>query len=226
VAAEDSHYPSVFFEVPEVLPRGQHGLSRDEVKRVQRERVLRAFTDLLAEHGYAKLRIAWVCERAGVSHATFYELFGDKEACVCEAYDRYIQVVWREASIIGVPEAESWRSFIKRSLDVYFDVLAAAPNVARAFNMELRMIGPRAGARQKEALHRFAKARMAGERRLRESDPRLLKRPFSAHIGSVQVQRVLAREALEEEDAPQFRKLRAELLEWFVAAWYGDSSGT
>ena len=223
--AADPHRPSVFFEPPEALPRGQHGLSRDEVKRVQRERVLRAFTDLLAEHGYAKLRIAWVCERAGVSHATFYELFGDKEECVCAAYDRYIQVVWREASIVGVPEAESWRGFIKSSLDVYFDVLAADPNVARAFNMELRMIGPRVGARQKEALHRFAKARMAGERRLRREDPRLLKRPFDVHLGSVQVQRVLAREALEEE-APNFRRLRVELLDWFVASWYGDSGGT
>jgi AcrR family transcriptional regulator len=223
VAADDPSYPSVFFEPPEVLPRGQHGLSRDEVKRVQRERVLRAFTDLLPEHGYAKLRIAWVCERAGVSHATFYQLFEDKEDCVCAAYDRYIQVVWRAASIVGVPEAESWRSFIKSSLDVYFDVLAADPNVGRAFNIELRMIGPRAGARQKEALHRFAKARMAAERRLREVDPRLRKRPFSVHLGSIQVQRVLAREALEEESAPDFRGLRAELLAWFVASWYGDA---
>jgi AcrR family transcriptional regulator len=222
VAADDPHHPSVFFEPPEVLPRGQHGLSREEVKRVQRERVLRAFTGLLAEHGYAKLRIAWVCERAGISHATFYQLFEDKEDCVCEAYDRYIQVVWRQASIAGVPEAESWRDFIKRSLDVYFDVLAAEPNVGRAFNIELGTIGPRAGARQKDALHRFAKARMAGERRLRKADPRLLKRPFRVHIGSIQVQRVLAREALEAESAPDFRRLRAELLDWFVSSWYGD----
>lgn len=223
MGADDPHYPSVFFEPPEVLPRGQHGLSREEVKRVQRERVLRAFTGLLADHGYAKLRIAWVCERAGVSHATFYQLFEDKEDCVCAAYDRYIQVVWREASIAGVPEAESWRAFIKSSLDVYFDVLAAEPSVGRAFNLELRMIGPRAGARQKDALHRFAKARMAAERRLRKADPRLLKRPFRVHLGSIQVQRVLAREALEEESAPDFRRLRADLLEWFVASWYGDA---
>jgi AcrR family transcriptional regulator len=223
VAADDPRHPSVFFDPPEVLPRGQHGLSREEVKRVQRERVLRAFTGLLADHGYAKLRIAWVCERAGISNATFYQLFADKEDCVCAAYDRYIQVVWREASIIGVPEAESWRDFIKRSLDVYFDVLAAEPNVGRAFNIELGTIGPRAGARQKDALHRFAKARMAAERRLRKSDPRLLKRPFRVHIGSIQVQRVLAREALEAESAPDFRRLRAELFEWFVASWYGDA---
>jgi AcrR family transcriptional regulator len=223
VAADDPKYPSVFFEPPEALPRGQHGLSREEVKRVQRERVLRAFTGLLADHGFAKLRIAWVCEGAGVSHATFYELFEDKEDCVCAAYDRYIQVVWREASIVGVAEAESWRSLIKSSLDVYFDVLAADPSVARAFNLELAMIGPRAGARQKDALHRFAKARMAAERRLRKVDPRLLKRPLSVHLGSIQVQRVLAREALEAESAPDFRELRAELLEWFVASWYGDA---
>lgn len=222
--ADQPDHPAVFFEPPEALPRGQHGLSREEVKRVQRERILRAFTDLLADHGYAKLRINWVCERAGVSNATFYELFEDKEDCVCAAYDRYIEVVWREASILGVPEAESWRSFMQSSLDTYFEVLAADLSVARAFNVELGTIGPRAGALQKKALRRFAKARKAGERRLRQTDPRLLERPFRVHLGSIQVQRVLAREALEAERTPDFRELRAELLEWFVASWYdGDA---
>jgi AcrR family transcriptional regulator len=223
VAADGTEHASIFFETPEALPRGQHGLSREEVTRIQRERVLRAFAELLAEHGFAKLRIAWVCERAGVSHGTFYKLFQDKEDCVCAAYDRYIEVVWREASVVGVPEAQTWRSLMQSSLDVYFDVLTAAPDVGRAFNVELGTIGPRIGARQKDALHSFAKARMAGERRLRKVDPLLLERPFNVHLGSIQVQRVLAREALEAEPAPDFRALRAELLEWFVASWYGDA---
>jgi hypothetical protein len=34
------------------------------------------------------------------------------------------------------------------------------------------------------------------------------------------VQRVLAREALEASSRPDFRPLRDELLEWFVASWY------
>lgn len=223
MVAADSDSASIFFELPKALPRGQHGLSREEVRRIQRERVLRAFTELLAEHGFAKLRIAWVCERAGVSHGTFYKLFADKEDCVCAAYDRYTKVVRRRGTAAGVPEAGSWRSLMERSLDVYFDVLAAAPDVGRAFNAELSAIGPRIGARQKDALHRFAKARMAGERRLRRADPRLLERPFSVHLGAIQAQRVLAREALESEQSPDFRTLRAELLEWFVASWYGDA---
>jgi AcrR family transcriptional regulator len=223
MAAEDSEPGSIFFELPEALPRGQHGLGRDEVTRIQRERVLRAFTELLAEHGFAKLRIAWVCERAGVSHGTFYELFADKEQCVCAAYDRYVEVLRREGTAAGVPAADSWRSLMKGSLDVYFDVLVADPDVGRAFNAELSAIGPRIGARQREALHGFAKTRMAGERRLRRHDARLLKRPFSVHLGAIQAQRVLAREALEAEPAPDFRKLRAELLEWFVDSWYGDA---
>jgi AcrR family transcriptional regulator len=155
-----------------------------------------------------------------VSHGTFYDLFEDKEDCLCAAYDRYTEVVRREGTAGGVPEAESWRSLMKRSLDVYFGVLAADPGVGRAFNAELAAIGPRVGARQRDALHRFAKVRMAGERRLRRYDPRLLKRPFTVHLGAIQAQRVLAREALEAESAPDFRKLRAELLEWFVSSWY------
>jgi hypothetical protein len=61
---------------------------------------------------------------------------------------------------------------------------------------------------------------MLAERRLRESDPLLAHRPFSVHMATVQVERVLAREALESPE-PDFAQLRDELLEWFVASWYG-----
>jgi AcrR family transcriptional regulator len=214
-----------FFELPEALPRGQHGLSRDQVQTIQRERSLRAVTELLAERGYASVRIADVCERAGISHATFYDLFSGKEDCMCSAYERYLEVVWRTAAAAGARKTKTWREFIQASLDAYFDVLAGDPVVARAFHVEMRAIGPEAGRRQAAALRAFAEDRMRAERRLRKTDPLLKQRPFTVHMGSVQVVRAMAREELEAVAEPDFRQLRADLVEWFVASWYGGKDG-
>lgn len=47
-----------------------------------RERLLDAATDLLPEHGYARLRMADVASRVGVSRQTVYNEFGSKSALV------------------------------------------------------------------------------------------------------------------------------------------------
>jgi AcrR family transcriptional regulator len=218
--ADDAH-TSLYFDPPEALPRGQHGLSREQVQNIQRERLLRSFTELLAERGYAKVRISCVCDRAGVSHTTFYELFRGKEDCVCATYSRFIQVVWQRAAS-GLAQTRTWREFIQTSLDAYFDTLAADPLVARGFHVEMRAFGPEAGRRQERALREFAEGRMLAEQRLRKIDPNLKQRPFSVHIGSVHVVRALAREALESSAKPDFDQLRIDLVDWFVASWYGE----
>ena len=46
------------------LPRGPHQLSRDEVRRSQRERLLEAMTEAVAEKGYANTVVADVVARS------------------------------------------------------------------------------------------------------------------------------------------------------------------
>lgn len=55
-------------------------------RRSQRERLLEAMTEVTAEVGYLEASIAQVTARAGVSRATFYELFESKEDCFRAAY--------------------------------------------------------------------------------------------------------------------------------------------
>lgn len=212
----------VFFEMPTALPCGRHTLSRTQVESAQRERLMRAFVEELAQRGYADVRVAAVCERAGVSRASFYELFADKEDCVCAAHRRYTEVVTRHAIEAGVNQTKTWRRFIETSLDAYFDVLAADPLIARGFTVDMQSIGPAVSRLQAQALRDFARGRMLGERRLRRSDPLLKARPYHVHLGSVHVQRGLARDALEANPAPDFAQMRHDLVGWFVASWYGE----
>src|ERR1700739_1664107 len=70
------------------LPRGPHGLTPSEVARSQRERLLAAMTDAVAELGYTATPVSEVIERAGVSRKTFYVHFRDRRDCLVAAYEQ------------------------------------------------------------------------------------------------------------------------------------------
>src|SRR3989442_12855138 len=80
---------SPIFETLPALPRRPHRLTRTEVAASQRTRLMAAFTELLAERGYAAVTIGELASRAGVSRAAFYEHFADKQACLLAAYDHF-----------------------------------------------------------------------------------------------------------------------------------------
>src|SRR3954468_6998447 len=69
------------------LPKGRHGLSRAFIVHNQRERLLDAIANVVAQKGYAATRVGDITQHAGVSRKTFYELFSDKEDCFLAAYD-------------------------------------------------------------------------------------------------------------------------------------------
>ena len=60
-----------------VLPRGPHGLSRDQIVASQRARLLAGAIEAVAARGYVGTAVADIIARAGVSRRTFYELYED-----------------------------------------------------------------------------------------------------------------------------------------------------
>jgi AcrR family transcriptional regulator len=70
---------------PDKLPSGRHDLPRDLIIQSQRDRILQAMAETVAANGYAASTVAEIVERAGVSRATFYELFRGKDDCVTAA---------------------------------------------------------------------------------------------------------------------------------------------
>jgi AcrR family transcriptional regulator len=67
--------------VPQRLPRGASSLPRAVVDYEQRKRLVLAIARVVADKGYAATTVADIIAEAGVSRATFYQLFEDKEAC-------------------------------------------------------------------------------------------------------------------------------------------------
>jgi AcrR family transcriptional regulator len=141
------------------LPRGPHGLSREEVARSQRRRLLQAATDEVAERGYVKTTVAHILARAGVSRATFYDLFVDREACFEAAYaaNADLVAVGMEAALEGVRSARDADPLerLSRVLRVYLESLRDNPTLARVFLVEVYAAGPAAIEQRRASLERF-----------------------------------------------------------------------
>jgi AcrR family transcriptional regulator len=219
--------PGVFFDQPEALPRGPHQLPREQVQHAQRQRLMMAFTELLADRGYPGVRIVDIAKRAGVSNDAFYDIFTNKEACACAAHDAFVAALERESYGAEVTASSTWAEFVQGSISGYLSTITRDPVVARAFHLEMDAIGATARQRRKNALVKFATLRMREQERLRKTDPLLRKHPLSVHLGTVYGIRQLACDVLEAEHDPSFEKLIPDLVKWNVAAWYeGAANGS
>ncbi|MBX5470819.1 MAG: TetR/AcrR family transcriptional regulator [Thermoleophilaceae bacterium] len=139
---------------PDQLPGGRHGLSRSDVERSQRGRILAAVIDAVAEDGYQNARVTDVIARAGVSRKTFYEHFRDKEECFLAAYDRMLGLLTKVTTEAYESETE-WPDKVQAGAAAFIDALASHPAAARACMVEVLAAGPRALARREAAVRGF-----------------------------------------------------------------------
>lgn len=142
---------------PQRLPRGPHGLSREEVVRSQRERILRGMAVVMAEKGYVQTTVADVLRAAGVSRETFYQQFSSKADCFMAAYDEAVAVILPGVATASPEGADPVERFA-RGVGAYLDALAAEPAFARLFLVEVYAAGPEAVERRAQAQTRFVEA--------------------------------------------------------------------
>jgi AcrR family transcriptional regulator len=112
------------------LPRGRHGIPREDVLAHQRERLLAATSAIFAEQGYASLSIGAVIARAGVSRSTFYKLFEDKADCVLAAQRRALEALGQTIAWACAAE-QDWPHGVARALDATLAFATRFPGEAR-----------------------------------------------------------------------------------------------
>lgn len=138
------------------LPSGRHGLPRDLVVRSQRERMVEAMITVVANKGYAETTVADIISAAGVSRATFYEQFSDKEDCFIAAYstvmDRMLDYVARGFASQDSPE---WIDRVRGGIASLLTYLVMNPVAARVGIVEGFGAGSRARGRYQEAVSAF-----------------------------------------------------------------------
>jgi AcrR family transcriptional regulator len=152
------------------LPKGRHRLTREQVAEAQRQRLVVARAEALAEGGYVGTPVAAVLTRAGVSRETFYQLYADKQACFLDALDFVGEVLVAELAGAtggsGPPLARA-----ERAIERYLDTIVAQPAFARLFLVEVFAAGPEAMVRRADlqgrivdALHQLFGARSRAAR--------------------------------------------------------------
>lgn len=114
------------------LPGGRHDLPREVVEKSQRERIVDATAEIVAEKGLAGLTIPAIASRAGVSHETFYEMYPSKH----EAFLGAQKVGMHQAFATAMASYEkhrelAWPVAVAEGLRVLIDFLVAEPAHAR-----------------------------------------------------------------------------------------------
>lgn len=139
------------------LPRGRHGLSREEVARSQRERIVRGMAQAMTTEGYVGTSVTSILKLAGVSRQTFYEQFASKEECFAATYAWAAEALLGEmAQAAGGDAAPEDDDAVDRVLRAYLRALASAPAFARVLLIETYAAGPRALEGRVALQRRFA----------------------------------------------------------------------
>lgn len=92
---------SVVRPYPESL---REALEQDTTRRKgarTRDRLRVAAAEALEAHGYTRLRVSDICERAGVSPAAFYQYFPNREAITVEVLSDFMQTAVRLAQPVA-----------------------------------------------------------------------------------------------------------------------------
>jgi AcrR family transcriptional regulator len=127
---------------PTRLPRGPHGLPREEIAHNQRQRLLAAMVRVCGEKGYEATSVADVLEASGVGRESFYELFDDKRDCFLAAHTLLIEDLVAQVRAAYDEGDAPWPQRVRAALARLLDWLAADPYAARFTVVELTAAGP------------------------------------------------------------------------------------
>lgn len=129
----------------ERLPSGRADLPEPLIAHSQRERILTAMAAACAAKGYGATTIADIVEPAGVSRATFYELFKDKEDCLQASMELSLADAMGRIVEVYSPD-KPWATMVRDAAASFLELLATRPDFARMALIE----APAAGGRSLE----------------------------------------------------------------------------
>jgi len=198
---------------PAKLPPGPHRLPRELVRENQRRRILQAALDVFAERGYPAATVKDLIRGAGVSRATFYEAFADKEACMAALHDEVL--TWLSEQVAAaVAEPADWAAKVRVGVAKTIELLAEDPRLAAVCAVEALAIRvARIRARHERMVEELCRGLRAG--RNGEELPEILE---PALIGGAIY---LVGRSIVYREGPDAAALASELAELMLAPYSG-----
>jgi AcrR family transcriptional regulator len=192
---------------------------RGPVAATQRERILVATEQLIAERGCAGTTIEAIVKLAKVSSVTFYEHFEDKEACFVATFDRAVGET-RAKLLEAVSPELPWEEQVREGLGLLLTAIAAKPARARMCLVEAPMGGAALRALYEAALD-DATAKLREGREL----PTAAGLPETVEEATVGGLAWLLRERLELERGRGVQELLPRMTEIALSPYLGGEDG-
>jgi AcrR family transcriptional regulator len=122
----------------------------------QRDRLLQAAALEFADSGYAGATSESISRRAGMSKATFYEHFANKEECMLTLFDQARRVVQESIADAAAGAPSDAHERMKAGTRAFLTALAEHPEFAQTLLVEIIGAGPRAAHQRDRILKTFA----------------------------------------------------------------------
>jgi AcrR family transcriptional regulator len=151
----DSDAPA---RTPTVVPRGRHAPPLEVRLTVQRRRLFESAATVFARRGFADATAEAISREAGMSKATFYEHFANKEECILALFDEAATECLRQMAVAVEHEAASYSEHLRQGTRAFLRTLAEWPDAAQTLLVEIIGAGPRATERRDAILDAFAEA--------------------------------------------------------------------
>ena len=144
--------------VPTVVPRGRHAPPLEVRLTVQRRRLFEAAAKIFAQRGFADATAEAISREAGMSKATFYEHFANKEEAILALFDEAATEVMRQMALASETEADTYPEHLANGTRAFLRTLAEWPDASQTVLVEIIGAGPRATERRDAILDAFADA--------------------------------------------------------------------
>lgn len=206
----------------EPLPRGRHKLPAEHVRSSQRDRLMRAMVECVAEHGFEGTTVPMVVSTARVSSNAFYAFFPDKTECFLAACDDVAGDLLAELSALTAEP--DWIQAMREGARIYLRWWAQRPAFARAYLLSLRSVGERADEQRERTYELFRAMFTDLGRRARTEQPELP--PLSPLVPRVLVAAIteLVGEEVRAGRTEQLERLSDELARLAIRLLADDAT--
>lgn len=199
------------------MPGGHHGLTREQILDSQRERLLAAIVQVVADRGYRATTLAVVAKQASVSNRHFYESFDSKEDCFLAAFDA-VRDHLEEVIAAAVADQPDWPHQLIAGLRATLGFLGAEPQLARFTLLESVSATPAIAIHFREAVLACEPALALGRAELSSGGDSLLPKTEDSLLGGIVS---LTTRAVTSGEAERLPALLPDLAEFALTPYVG-----
>ena len=200
-------------------PVGRDRLPREVLAEHQRDRILSAAVEVFAKRGYQGTTVDHLVAAARIGVGSFYEQFGNKEACFLAVYDRVV-AAGRERISAALPADGSWGERLAAALAALLTAIEAEPFSARIALVEVQTAGGAALSHHERNLDEAAGLLRVG----REQSPVPEELPSTLEFATIGGLTWFLQQRVALGETAEATKLLPEVLEIVAEPYLGEAA--